>query len=75
MLSIIVFWYIVYHICYHIYWTYFVSPDFSKKIIFITGGSSGIGEELCKQLIALNAEIVIIASRNLQELNRVKSEC
>ncbi len=73
MISIIVFWYIMYHICYHIYWSYFVRPDFSNKIIFLTGGSSGIGEELCKQLISLNAEKVIIASRNLLELNRVKS--
>jgi NADP-dependent 3-hydroxy acid dehydrogenase YdfG len=49
-------------------------PNFNGKIVFITGGSSGIGEQLCKTVIALGAEKVIIAARRLDELERVKNE-
>jgi short-subunit dehydrogenase len=49
--------------------------DFTGKRCFITGGSSGIGEELTKQLILLGAKEVIIASRKVAEMERVKSEC
>ena len=42
-----------------------------NKIIWITGASSGIGEALVYQLAESNK--LIISSRNLQELNRVKS--
>ena len=48
---------------------------FKDKTIFITGASSGIGESLCKQLIQFGAKKIIIASRNLKEMNRVKQEC
>jgi short-subunit dehydrogenase involved in D-alanine esterification of teichoic acids len=48
--------------------------DFTGKTILITGGSSGIGEHLCKRLIELNAKNVIITARNRTELERVKRE-
>ena len=50
-------------------------PDFTGKTVFITGGSSGIGEELAKRFIELNAKEVVIAARTVKELERVKSEC
>lgn len=50
-------------------------PDFNGKTVFITGGSSGIGEELAKRFIELNAKEVVIAARTVKELERVKSEC
>lgn len=51
-----------------------VQLDFSGKVVFLTGGSSGIGEELTKKFIALGAKKVIIASRNVAEMERVKKE-
>ena len=50
-------------------------PKFDGKTVFITGGSSGIGEELCKRFVELGAKKVIIAARRLAELERVKQEC
>ena len=50
-------------------------PDVAGKVVFISGGSSGIGEEMAKQVVALGAKKVIIASRRLEELERVKKEC
>ena len=43
--------------------------------MFVSGGSSGIGEELAKQLITYNASKVIIAARRIDELQRVQTEC
>jgi short-subunit dehydrogenase len=48
--------------------------QFSNKIVWITGASSGIGEELVYQC-ALKKSIVIISSANLPELERVQSKC
>ena len=48
---------------------------FAGKTVFITGGSSGIGEALTKRFVELGARKVIIASRNVKEMERVKSEC
>ena len=48
--------------------------DFAGKTVFITGGSSGIGEALTKRLVELGAQKVIIASRNTQEMERVRKE-
>ena len=49
-------------------------PDFTGKTVFITGGSSGIGEALAKRIAILGAKKIIIAARRLEELNRVKTE-
>lgn len=44
------------------------------KIVWITGGSSGIGEALVKKVAASGAE-VIASSNDLEGLERVKKEC
>ncbi len=49
--------------------------SFAGKTVFITGGSSGIGEAITKRIIELGAKKVIIASRNVKEMERVKKEC
>lgn len=43
--------------------------------MFISGGSSGIGEALAKRMADLNAKKIIIAARRQEELLRVKREC
>ncbi|XP_078090340.1 dehydrogenase/reductase SDR family member 7 isoform X3 [Mustelus asterias] len=45
-----------------------------KKVIWITGASSGIGEELAYQLAKLGASLVLSARREA-ELQRVKQNC
>ena len=50
-------------------------PNVRGKTAFISGGSSGIGEELAKQMIRYGAKKVIIAARRLDELQRVAKEC
>ena len=52
-----------------------VQLNFEGVCVFVSGGSSGIGEELAKQLIRYNARKVIIAARRIEELQRVKEEC
>ncbi len=47
---------------------------YRNKIVWITGGSSGIGEAMAKQLNAEGAK-VIISARRMDELQRVKSTC
>lgn len=44
------------------------------KIIWITGATSGIGEELALQLSGLGAKI-ILSARRIEELERVKANC
>jgi len=46
----------------------------SKSVIWITGASSGIGEAAAKKFSKEGYQ-VIISARNIQELDRVKSEC
>ena len=46
----------------------------NNKIIWITGATSGIGEELSLQLSHLGAKI-ILSARRVEELERVKSKC
>jgi len=47
---------------------------FSKKIVWITGASSGIGEALVYDLVAQGAT-VIASSRNEKKLQQVKKNC
>lgn len=60
---------------YTIYWKYICSPNFQGKTVFITGASSGIGEELAKQFAQVGVSKMFLASRRIPELERVKSEC
>ena len=48
---------------------------YQGKTVLITGASSGIGEEMTKQILDHGAKKVIIAGRQLSELKRVKEEC
>ncbi|KAG6404718.1 hypothetical protein SASPL_136971 [Salvia splendens] len=47
--------------------------EIEDKVIWITGGSRGIGEVLAKQLASLGAKL-IISARNEVELERVKKQ-
>ncbi len=51
----------------------FKASDFSGKRVFITGGSSGIGKAMCKELVKRGAEVAI-AARRLEELEKTKKE-
>ena len=65
----------VYNIVYHfVYWK-LVKPDFKGKTVFITGASSGIGEELAVRMSNLGTKRIYIAARRVNELERVKTLC
>ncbi|MGK7397621.1 MAG: SDR family NAD(P)-dependent oxidoreductase [Candidatus Cyclobacteriaceae bacterium M3_2C_046] len=49
------------------------SYDFKDKIVLITGGSRGLGLEMARQLLQLQAKVVICA-RSLEELKKAKKE-
>ncbi|CAI2376331.1 unnamed protein product [Moneuplotes crassus] len=49
-------------------------PDFSGRVVLITGASSGIGEQLAKDLNRNGADVIITA-RRVEVLNQVKQEC
>ena len=51
-----------------------VKPDYHGKTVWITGGSSGIGEYLAYEFSRRGASL-ILSARNLQELQRVKNSC
>ncbi|KAL4474792.1 hypothetical protein ABPG74_001488 [Tetrahymena malaccensis] len=51
-----------------------VKPNFEGKTVWITGASSGIGEQLAKDFSRLGASL-IISSRKAQDLEKVKSQC
>ena len=74
MFKILILAFILFHVVRAIRWKN-VKPNFAGKTIFISGGSSGIGELLCKTLLEYGAKKIIIASRKVEELNRVKREC
>jgi FlaA1/EpsC-like NDP-sugar epimerase len=70
LLLIALYWFL-----YEIYWRFFVHPTFEGKVVYVTGASSGIGEELAKRFVLLKAKKVIISARRREELERVKKEC
>ncbi len=65
-------------IAYQAYYYFLVwkacQPRFDGKTVLVTGGSSGLGEEMAKRFVKLGAKKVIIAARGVKELERVKSE-
>ena len=67
--------FLVYWLGYHFLIWKPCQPRFDGKTVMITGGSSGIGEEMAKRFVKLGASKVIIASRGIKELERVKAEC
>lgn len=53
---------------------FFAGEQFTGKIVWVTGASSGIGEALAKNLARCSARLVLSARRK-DELVRVKQEC
>ena len=66
---------VVYFLAYKLWWDYLCKPKFTGKTVFITGASSGIGEELAKQFTVKGAKKIILSARRIPELERVKNEC
>jgi len=48
--------------------------SFKGQVIWITGASSGIGEALACEMSARGAKL-ILSSRRISELERVKNNC
>lgn len=53
---------------------YNITMELKNSTILITGGSSGIGLELVKQLISQNVSTIIITGRDIARLEQVKSQ-
>lgn len=58
-------------------WTVDKISDLSGKVFIVTGGSSGIGKETCKQLLLKNAKVYLAArseSKAQAALNELEKE-
>jgi short-subunit dehydrogenase len=66
--------FVIYQVVHSFKWKA-IDPQFNGKTIFITGASSGIGEELSYQFVAAGAKKLILAARRIPELERVKKAC
>ena len=67
--------YAIYSVFYAFHWKFLCKPDFTGKTAFITGASSGIGEQLAKSFTKAKIKKLYLLSRRLPELERVKYEC
>ena len=75
LLQLLVCLYLLQWALYQLYWHLLCQPTFAGKSVFITGASSGIGEELAKRFVGLGAKVVVLSARRVKELERVKEEC
>lgn len=64
----------LYHAFHRIRWNG-ARPRFDGKTVLITGASSGIGEELVRQMSHLGTKKIILAARRVAELERVRDQC
>jgi len=53
---------------------FFIIGVLARKVIWITGASSGIGECLAYELAKAGARLILTARRE-EELQRVKKQC
>lgn len=51
-----------------------ITDVLSRKVVWITGSSSGIGENLAYELAKVNCKLILSARRE-EELIRVKKQC
>jgi NAD(P)-dependent dehydrogenase (short-subunit alcohol dehydrogenase family) len=51
----------------------FKNNELNNKVIVVTGGGSGLGKSMSEYFLSLGAKVVI-TSRNMEKLNRAKSE-
>ncbi|XP_045679747.1 dehydrogenase/reductase SDR family member 7 [Phyllostomus hastatus] len=49
--------------------------ELTDMVVWVTGASSGIGEELAYQLSKLGVSSLVLSARRVQELERVKRRC
>lgn len=65
------------HLVKHIIWIYdlcFCIDSFKDKVVWITGASSGIGEQIALNLSKFGAKLVLSARSN-DKLFQVKNRC